>query len=123
MLDPPLNQPVIVSSCLKIQNSYVIFLSKRLFFFFFVKACAQFSEGECLTIVDGYFVEVGVCTVAGIIWYLVLNKIIEDLQSRQLSDWLVNDDDELSSHSDVHETYDLPDLLSPGNTPRAVGVP
>ncbi|XP_027840968.2 acetyl-coenzyme A transporter 1-like [Aphis gossypii] len=56
------------------------------------KDCKKLAGDECVIVVDGYFVEVAICTVLGIAWYLSLRKILENLQSRQLSDWQVNDD-------------------------------
>lgn len=55
------------------------------------KDCEKLAGDECVIVVDGYFVEVVFCTVFGIAWYLSLRKILENLQSRQLSDWQVND--------------------------------
>ncbi|XP_015372739.1 PREDICTED: acetyl-coenzyme A transporter 1-like [Diuraphis noxia] len=53
--------------------------------------CEKFVGVECVTVLDGYFVEVVFCTVSGVAWYLALKKIIENLQSREKSDWQVND--------------------------------
>ncbi|XP_060865918.1 acetyl-coenzyme A transporter 1-like isoform X2 [Metopolophium dirhodum] len=53
--------------------------------------CEKFAGDECVTVLDGYFVEVVFCTVSGVVWYLALRKVLENLQSREQSDWQVND--------------------------------
>ncbi|XP_022175893.1 acetyl-coenzyme A transporter 1-like [Myzus persicae] len=53
--------------------------------------CVKLAGDECVTVLDGYFVEVVFCTVSGVAWYLALRKILENLQSRDKSDWQVND--------------------------------
>uniref|UniRef100_A0A2S2P8P5 Acetyl-coenzyme A transporter 1 n=1 Tax=Schizaphis graminum TaxID=13262 RepID=A0A2S2P8P5_SCHGA len=63
--------------------------------------CEKFAGDECIIVVDGYFVEVVFCTISGVAWYLTLRKILENLQSRQLSDWQVNDDGLI--HGVLHE--------------------
>ncbi|XP_050525711.1 acetyl-coenzyme A transporter 1-like isoform X2 [Daktulosphaira vitifoliae] len=51
--------------------------------------CKSFME-ECDIIVDGYYVEIALCTVLGTIWYLVLYRTIKNLQYKDLQDWHVN---------------------------------
>lgn len=82
---------------------------------------------------DGYFIEVCICTVCGLAWYMVLSKILKKLQSKEVSDWQVN---EGNGHVDVppptavvttaccggydNEAYNLPDLVDGGDgTKRA----
>uniref|UniRef100_A0A2H8TXQ3 Acetyl-coenzyme A transporter 1 n=2 Tax=Melanaphis sacchari TaxID=742174 RepID=A0A2H8TXQ3_9HEMI len=56
------------------------------------KDCEKLVGNECVIVMDGFFVEVLFCTVSGVVWYLSLKKILENLQSKQTSDWQVNDD-------------------------------
>ncbi|MCP6484505.1 hypothetical protein NL492_27245, partial [Klebsiella pneumoniae] len=36
-------------------------------------------------------VEVAICTLSGIIWYLILSKTLRNLQSKRMSQWQVED--------------------------------
>lgn len=79
----------------------------------FSQVCGQHNAGECITVVDGFFVEIGVYTLSGIAWYLLLSKMFGDLTKR-ISDWQVNDD--INGPRD--ESYNLPDVLPVSNLPR-----
>uniref|UniRef100_A0A0K8TJM3 Acetyl-coenzyme A transporter 1 n=1 Tax=Lygus hesperus TaxID=30085 RepID=A0A0K8TJM3_LYGHE len=50
--------------------------------------CAA-AGGSCVTDVDGYYVEVALLTVVGIVWFWFSRRKIDYLQSRPLSSWVV----------------------------------
>lgn len=43
-----------------------------------------------MTTVNGYFLEMALCTVVGIVWYAVFKKILKNLQVKSPSHWMVN---------------------------------
>jgi PAT family acetyl-CoA transporter-like MFS transporter 1 len=45
--------------------------------------------GDCTTIMNGYYVEMILCTLIGIIWYNIFKNVIKDLQTIEVSEWLV----------------------------------
>ncbi|XP_026822981.1 acetyl-coenzyme A transporter 1-like [Rhopalosiphum maidis] len=45
--------------------------------------------GDCITIVNGYYVESIVCTVFEIIWFIIFKNKLKQLQSKSPSHWLV----------------------------------
>ncbi|XP_025193858.1 acetyl-coenzyme A transporter 1-like isoform X2 [Melanaphis sacchari] len=47
------------------------------------------NGGDCTTIVNGYYVESVVFTIVGVIWYIIFKNILEKLQSKSPSHWLV----------------------------------
>uniref|UniRef100_A0A2S2QWK0 Acetyl-coenzyme A transporter 1 n=1 Tax=Sipha flava TaxID=143950 RepID=A0A2S2QWK0_9HEMI len=55
-----------------------------------VEDCELHSGGDCITVIDGYFVEVFICTISGVIWYLTLRRILKNLQSTETDEWQVN---------------------------------
>jgi len=82
--------------------------------------CEKDGIGKCTTILDGYFVEVGICTTFGIIWYVVLRKVLKNLQSRPMNEWQVdNGNESTTTVSRVgygkDDTYNLPDLVDVKN--------
>jgi len=42
-----------------------------------------------MTIVNGYYVESIVFTIIGIIWYIIFNNILKQLQYKSQFDWQV----------------------------------
>ncbi|XP_001949436.2 acetyl-coenzyme A transporter 1 isoform X1 [Acyrthosiphon pisum] len=46
--------------------------------------------GDCVVIVNGYYVETAMCTIIGIIWFCVFRKIIKNVQTKGRSYWLVD---------------------------------
>ncbi|CAI6369820.1 unnamed protein product, partial [Macrosiphum euphorbiae] len=46
--------------------------------------------GDCVVIVNGYYVEMAVCTIVGIIWFSIFRKILKKVQSKGPSNWLVD---------------------------------
>uniref|UniRef100_A0A2S2NEJ2 Acetyl-coenzyme A transporter 1 n=1 Tax=Schizaphis graminum TaxID=13262 RepID=A0A2S2NEJ2_SCHGA len=51
-------------------------------------ACKS-NGGDCITIVNGYYVESVICTVIGIIWYIIFKNKLRELQSKRPSHWVV----------------------------------
>ena len=47
------------------------------------------NGGECLIKYDGFFVEVGICLVVGILWYLFMFKKVTHLQRMKSHQWKV----------------------------------
>lgn len=76
----------------------------------FSQTCVEENMGVCDTIVDGYFVEVAICTIFGVIWYLILSKVLKNLQSSPLSAWQVDHSKQIVVWAD-NEAFDLPDLI------------
>lgn len=56
------------------------------------QACQQDANGECSVIVDGYHVEMFICTAIGVTWYVVLRKTLMRLQCSPVAEWQVNND-------------------------------
>ncbi|CCI49234.1 hypothetical protein ABG067_000630 [Albugo candida] len=52
------------------------------------QACID-AGGECLIIQDGYYVETVICSVLGIIWFLVFYRRIMRLQNLKITQWRV----------------------------------
>lgn len=74
------------------------------------QACEHNDDGECVTVIDGYFIEVGVCTMFGIGWCLFLKKMLKKLESKRLCEWQVNDDEPAAMPED-NVVGELPDLI------------
>ncbi|KAL4097897.1 hypothetical protein QTP88_022597 [Uroleucon formosanum] len=55
-----------------------------------LKNICKTNGGECIVIVNGYYVETAVCTIIGIIWFCIFRKILNNVQSKDRSYWLVN---------------------------------
>lgn len=55
---------------------------------FFSQACTT-GGGKCRIDVDGYYIEIGVCLVYGILWYAWGKHQIRYLQSLPLKAWRV----------------------------------
>ena len=50
------------------------------------QACEE-AGGHCVTHMDGYYVEMGICIVFGLLWLLWQRKKIDRLQSLPASNW------------------------------------
>ncbi|XP_060866175.1 acetyl-coenzyme A transporter 1-like isoform X1 [Metopolophium dirhodum] len=46
--------------------------------------------GECVVTVNGYYIEMVLCTIFGILWYGIFKNILKNLQMKCPSQWLVN---------------------------------
>ncbi|XP_050438632.1 acetyl-coenzyme A transporter 1-like [Adelges cooleyi] len=46
--------------------------------------------GSCSTTINGYYLEIIICTIIGIIWYVCFNKPLRNLQTKSNEHWLVN---------------------------------
>jgi len=46
--------------------------------------------GNCVVIVNGYYVETAVCTIIGIVWFCIFRIILKNIQTKGPSHWLVN---------------------------------
>ncbi|XP_050430837.1 acetyl-coenzyme A transporter 1-like isoform X1 [Adelges cooleyi] len=54
-----------------------------------VMECSSIG-GSCSTTIDGYYLEILICTIIGIIWYICFNKPLRNLQTKSNEYWLVN---------------------------------
>ncbi|XP_050430843.1 acetyl-coenzyme A transporter 1-like isoform X3 [Adelges cooleyi] len=54
-----------------------------------VMECSSIG-GSCSTTFDGYYMEIIICTIIGIIWYICFNKPLRNLQTKSNEYWLVN---------------------------------
>ncbi|XP_025194189.1 acetyl-coenzyme A transporter 1-like [Melanaphis sacchari] len=48
------------------------------------------SKGDCIIIVNGYYIEMLLCTIIGIIWYFAVRNTLKKFQTMDSSHWLVN---------------------------------
>lgn len=48
------------------------------------------TELQCTIIVDGYYVEMFVCTILGLIWLCWARKTVDKLQNMDETSWRVN---------------------------------
>lgn len=80
------------------------------FFLILLQQCRKYDGGECMILVDGYFIEVTICTVCGVLWYLLQRKSLKKLQSRPIEAWQVTDS---SICRDETKVCNLPDLVGP----------
>ncbi|XP_025194188.1 acetyl-coenzyme A transporter 1-like isoform X2 [Melanaphis sacchari] len=46
--------------------------------------------GDCIVTVNGYYIEMVLCTIFGILWYSIFKNILKNLQTKCPSKWLVN---------------------------------
>ncbi|XP_060865228.1 acetyl-coenzyme A transporter 1-like [Metopolophium dirhodum] len=52
------------------------------------KVCDE-NYGNCLTTVDGYYVEIIICVVIGFIWYGLFRNMLKNFQTKSSSYWMV----------------------------------
>lgn len=57
-------------------------------FFIYLKVCKS-SGGICQVTIDGFYIETIICTIYGVIWYLIFRKSINYLQSKNVDEWHV----------------------------------
>ncbi|VVC36429.1 Major facilitator superfamily domain,Acetyl-coenzyme A transporter 1 [Cinara cedri] len=50
--------------------------------------CLKKNKGDCE--VDGYYIEVALFSILGIVWYVIFKNILKNLQYRSISHWTVN---------------------------------
>ena len=50
--------------------------------------CAKLG-GVCQTFIDAYYIEVAICTIAGVLWYIWKYRTIFRLQNLPMSGWQV----------------------------------
>lgn len=62
------------------------------------------NGGECVVLVNGYYVEMVLCTIVGFVWYFIFRHIINNLQSMSPSNWLVN----VKQSMDDNDTNSMP---------------
>jgi len=48
------------------------------------------ANGDCIVIVNGYYVEAAVCMAVGFVWYFAYKSVVKNLQNRSPSNWLVD---------------------------------
>ncbi|KAG8225743.1 hypothetical protein J437_LFUL011999 [Ladona fulva] len=48
------------------------------------------SSGTCSTVMDGYYIEVFICSVLGLLWLYLCRPLINQLQSKELKAWKVS---------------------------------
>jgi len=53
------------------------------------KAECVHAGGRCRIISDGYFIQIGICTVIGIAWLAFFYKRIQHLQNMKVTEWRV----------------------------------
>ena len=46
--------------------------------------------GECTMMVDGYNIELAVCTVLGLVWYYLLHRVLQRLQDTKEEEWQIS---------------------------------
>lgn len=56
-----------------------------------VKECTE-QGGKCETGLDGYYIEVLVCTVLGIVWLYYCRRLLQQLQDKDESAWRIRKD-------------------------------
>jgi PAT family acetyl-CoA transporter-like MFS transporter 1 len=39
---------------------------------------------------NGYYIEVALCTIIGILWYNIFRGVLQNLQTKDYTHWLVN---------------------------------
>ncbi len=66
--------------------------------------------GVCRSHIDAYYVEVTVCFIAGIIWFIWKRATIMRLQSKPMSAWQVGNHRRKSQLSDYDD--DLPSIMT-----------
>ena len=47
------------------------------------------AGGHCVTQLDGYYLEIVICLILGVIWYFLQHKRIKKLQSLDKTAWQV----------------------------------
>lgn len=62
----------------------------QLTFVFNLFQICSLNDGNCETIVDGYYVEVVMCLVIGFIWYAVYKRHLKFFESKDRSHWLLD---------------------------------
>ncbi|CAI6351343.1 unnamed protein product [Macrosiphum euphorbiae] len=55
-----------------------------------LKNMCKTLDGDCVVIVNGYYVEMAVCTIIGVIWFCIFRNILKKFQNKGPSHWLVN---------------------------------
>lgn len=50
----------------------------------------KINNDNCIVTVNGYYVVVALCAIAGFVWLFIFKKNLKDLQSKSLDSWLVN---------------------------------
>lgn len=53
------------------------------------QALCKAMGGQCVTLVDGFLVQVAACTVLGLLWFALFRRRIERLQESRAEDWQV----------------------------------
>lgn len=52
-----------------------------------LKNTCKLNNGDCISIVNGYYIEVAVCMIIGFVWYFSYKKTIKNLQTKSVSNW------------------------------------
>ncbi|KAE9541116.1 hypothetical protein AGLY_004361 [Aphis glycines] len=52
-----------------------------------LKNTCKLNNGDCISIVNGYYIEVVVCMIIGFVWYFSYKKTIKNLQTKSASNW------------------------------------
>uniref|UniRef100_A0A2S2QHE6 Acetyl-coenzyme A transporter 1 n=1 Tax=Sipha flava TaxID=143950 RepID=A0A2S2QHE6_9HEMI len=48
------------------------------------------NGGDCNVLMNGYYIEVALCTIIGILWYNIFRGVLQNLQTKDYTHWLVN---------------------------------
>ncbi|XP_060878679.1 acetyl-coenzyme A transporter 1-like [Metopolophium dirhodum] len=55
-----------------------------------LKNMCKTIDGDCVVIVNGFYVEMALCTIFGFIWLCIFRNILKKFQNKGRSHWLVN---------------------------------
>ncbi|XP_022165996.1 acetyl-coenzyme A transporter 1-like [Myzus persicae] len=55
-----------------------------------LKNMCKTNGGDCIAIVNGFYLETAVCTIIGIIWFCLFRNVLKNVQTKDRSYWLVN---------------------------------
>ncbi|XP_060835227.1 acetyl-coenzyme A transporter 1-like [Rhopalosiphum padi] len=66
------------------------------------------NGGDCITTVNGYYVESVICTIIGITWYIIFKNKLKQLQSKSPSHWVVKKN--IQESGNHNNSYTLEDV-------------
>ena len=62
------------------------------------------NGGSCNIQLDGYTVQTGICLFIGIVWVLIFQSKLNDLQSLSFNDWMISKQMSIPIVDDHHRT-------------------
>lgn len=60
--------------------------------------CMKNLQGNCLTEIDGFYIEILINTVYGVVWWFWARKMVDQIQSTSQNDWHI-----VSRNKDYYE--------------------